>query len=143
MTALVENSSFELKVDSGAKCNVISDTTIKSLSFASKPRLNTQNGVELVTYSKDTIPTLGTCVLHCKISYVLFPLKFQVVKGDAKKKNNPGFERKHSNLISFPYILMCMKSLHHHANSRNRIISRAIFGVIIVSCLATNQAVYR
>ena len=84
VTAVVENSSFELKVDSGAKCNVISDTTIKSLSLSSKPRLNTKNGVKLVTYSKDTIPTLGTCVLHCKISDVLCPLEFQVVKGNAK-----------------------------------------------------------
>ena len=36
--ALVENSSFELKVDSGEKCNVISDTTAKSVSLSSKPR---------------------------------------------------------------------------------------------------------
>ena len=43
VTALVENSSFKLKVDSGAKCNVISDTTIKSLSLSSKPRSNTKN----------------------------------------------------------------------------------------------------
>ena len=38
VTALVENSSFELKVDSGEKCNVISDTTAKSVSLSSKPR---------------------------------------------------------------------------------------------------------
>ena len=84
VTALVKNSSFKLKVDSGAKSNVISDTTITSLSLSSKPLLNTNNGVKLVTYSKDTIPTLGTCVLHCKISDVLCQLEFQVVKGNAK-----------------------------------------------------------
>ena len=65
VTAVIENTPFELKVDSGAKCNVISDrSTIKSLSLCKKPQLNTKKKVKLVTYSKDTIETIGTCVLN-------------------------------------------------------------------------------
>ena len=66
VTAVIENTPFELKVDSGAKCNVISTSTIKSLSLCKKPQLNTKKKVKLVTYSKDTIETMGTCVLNCK-----------------------------------------------------------------------------
>ena len=73
VTAVIDNTSFDLKVDSGAKCNVISTETIKSLALCKKPQLNTKKKVKLVTYSKDTIETMGTCVLNCKISDVTSP----------------------------------------------------------------------
>ena len=84
VTAVIDNTSFDLKVDSGAKCNVISTKTIKSLALCKKLQLNTKEKVKLVTYSKDTIKTMGTCVLNCKISDVTSPIEFQVVRQNSK-----------------------------------------------------------
>ena len=78
-------------------------------------------------------------VLTCKISDVLCRFKFQVVR---KRQYDPGLESCTQTHSHFP-ILMFMKSLHHYANIRNRIISLAIFGLTTVSCLATSQAVYQ
>ena len=46
VTAVIDNTSFELKVDSGAKCNVISTKTIKSLALYKKPPLNMKKKVK-------------------------------------------------------------------------------------------------
>ena len=46
VTAVIDNTSFELKVYSGAKCNVISTETIKSLALCKKSQLNTKKKVK-------------------------------------------------------------------------------------------------
>ena len=76
VTAVIDNTSSELKVDSSAKCNVISTKTIKSLALCKKPQLNTKKKVILVTYSKKTIETMGTCVLNWKISDITISIEF-------------------------------------------------------------------
>ena len=48
VTAVIDNTSFELKVDSGAKCNVIYTETIKSLALCKKPQLNSKKKVKLM-----------------------------------------------------------------------------------------------
>ena len=63
VTAVIDNTLFKLKVDSGAKCNVISTESIKLLALCKIPQLNTKRKVKLVTYSNDEIETMGTCVL--------------------------------------------------------------------------------
>ena len=75
VTALIDNTSFEIKVDSGAKCNVISTEPITALALFKKPQLNTKNKVNLVTYSQDTIETMGKCLLNYRISGVTSPIK--------------------------------------------------------------------
>ena len=74
-----KHSSFELKIDSGAKCNVISIETIKTLKTTEKIRITSCNSVTLVTYSGDTMKTLGTCELPLTIAGVDATLLFQVV----------------------------------------------------------------
>ena len=74
-----KHSSFELKIDSGAKCNVISIETIKTLKTTEKIRITSCNSVTLVTYSGDTMKTLGTCELPLTIAGVDETLLFQVV----------------------------------------------------------------
>ena len=65
-----KHSSFELKIDSGAKCNFISIETIKTLKTTEKIRITSCNSVTLVTYSGDTMKTLGTCELPLTIAGV-------------------------------------------------------------------------
>ena len=57
-----------------------------------------------MTYRKDTIETMGTCVLNCKISDITSPIEFQVVHQNSK--SNSRFKRRsqtESHLISHLY----------------------------------------
>ena len=142
VTAVIDNTSLELKVDSGAKCYVISTETIKSLVLCKKPQLNTKKKMKLVTYSKDTNETMGTCVLNCKISDVTSPIEFQAVRQNSK--SILGLKRTHSNWISSHFIRMFMKFALHHVTEAEIIqISLLIFGRNTVISLATLQDAYQ
>ena len=82
VTAKVNNKNLELKVDSGAKCNVISMEQLKTVQLPVK--IDSSKTVSLISYSNDTIKTLGTTSLNCKFSDRNAMLKFHVVDSKAK-----------------------------------------------------------
>ena len=84
VTAIFEKNKFEMKIDSGAKCNVISLDTIQEFDIKNKVSIKSKDKVNLISYSGDKISTLGTCVLECDISGNKVPLTFQVVNKRAK-----------------------------------------------------------
>ena len=65
VAAVFENTPFELKVDSDAKCNVISTSTIKSLSLCKKH-------IWIWKGKLNIIKTIGKCVLNCNVSDVRY-----------------------------------------------------------------------
>ena len=80
MRASFNKSTFDLKIDSGAKCNVISLETIKTLNTQEKIRIKSSDSVTLVSFSGDKTSTLGTCALPLQIAGQQATLQFQVVK---------------------------------------------------------------
>ena len=80
VTATFNRSTFDLKIDSGAKCNVISLETIKTLDTQEKIRIKSRDSVTLVSFSGDKTSTLGTCALPLQIAGQQATLQFQVVK---------------------------------------------------------------
>ena len=63
VTAKFNNFVFELKIDSGANCNVFSLETIKTLKAKEKIVISSRNSVNLVSFSGDKTSVLGTCDL--------------------------------------------------------------------------------
>ena len=84
VTAVYEKNEFEMKIDSGAKCNVISLETIRKFAVKDKVSIKSKEKVNLISYSGDKISTLGTCMLVCEVSGSKVPLTFQVVDKPAK-----------------------------------------------------------
>ena len=82
ITANILNSPLELKVDSGAKCNVISIETLKALRIPFE--IDSTKKVNHISYSNNTITTLSTCHLNCSISGQNTILKFNIVKSRVK-----------------------------------------------------------
>ena len=76
VTSIFEKNKFEMKIDSGAKCNVILLDTIKEFDIKNKVSIKSKDKVSLISYSGDKISTLGTCVLECDISGNKVPLTF-------------------------------------------------------------------
>ena len=95
VTATFNKSTFDLKIDSGAKCNVISLETIKTLDTQEKIRSKSCDSVTLVSFSGDKTSTLGTCALPLQIAGKQATLQFQVVK----------FKKKHSWALQTQYVL--------------------------------------
>ena len=75
-TAEVFSKSLELKIDSGAKCNVISLETLKALNIPFK--IDSSRKANLVSFSNNVMKTLGICELNCNISNDNVPLRFHV-----------------------------------------------------------------
>ena len=82
ITAYTSNKPFDLKIDTGAKCNVISRSTLQSLRIPH--HINTSDKVTLFSYSNTKMNTLGTCELECVIANVNTILKFIVINESAK-----------------------------------------------------------
>ena len=80
VTPSFNKSTFDLKIDSGATCNVISLETIKTLNTQEKIRIKSSDSVTLVSFSGDKTSTLGTCALPLQIAGQQATLQFQVVK---------------------------------------------------------------
>ncbi len=57
------NGQLKVKVDTGAKCNVVSKRMLNSLTQTTP--INTTERVNLVAYGGETIDTEGTTVLQC------------------------------------------------------------------------------
>ena len=78
ITANISNTPLDLKINSGAKCNVISIETLKALRIPFE--IDSTKKVNLISYSNNTITTLGTCHLNYSISGQNTILKFNIVK---------------------------------------------------------------
>jgi len=57
-TVEIDGEQFELKIDTGAKCNVVTLDLFKRL--CSGKEINKSRAVQLVAYGGDTFTTLGT-----------------------------------------------------------------------------------
>ena len=77
VTVEVHSKPLKLKVDTGAKCNVLPKHIIDSLNISSK--IDCNNQVKLVSYSGNTIDTIGQIYLHCKYNDEIHELLFQVI----------------------------------------------------------------
>ena len=84
VAASFEGNNFELKIDSGAKCNVISLNTLEKFKVNDKIKIKASESVSLKAYGGQEIPTLGSCQLKIKIGDEEQVLTFLVVK--IKKK---------------------------------------------------------
>ena len=82
VTAEVLDKSLELKIDSGAKCNVISLATLKALNI--RFQIDTSQKASLISYSNNVMTTLGIGELNCKVSSKSVSLRFHVVDAKAK-----------------------------------------------------------
>ena len=65
----VNGSSVKFKVDTGSQANIIPWTIFKILQYT--PKLKPTKS-KLVSYSGDTIPTLGCCKLKCEDKFLEF-----------------------------------------------------------------------
>lgn len=82
-TVKVFDKALKLKVDTGAKCNVISLDTYRKIGN-NETLLKSQKQVNLVAFGGTEIKTTGTVTLKCKLAGQLYDLQFQVVKHDVQ-----------------------------------------------------------
>ncbi len=69
--------SLKLKVDTGARCNVLPKYILESLNICNK--IDYTKKVKLVSYSANTIDTIGQIHLHCKYNDKKHDILFQVI----------------------------------------------------------------
>ena len=77
-TININNKNIDMKVDTGAKCNVISQNVFQKIKR--NECIDTKNSSPLIAYSGDEIPTLGQVHLPCVIVNKTYILPFFVVK---------------------------------------------------------------
>ena len=73
----INGKQVELKIDTGAKCNVITLDLFKSLSGGEE--IDESKAVQLITYGGDTLSTLGTANFECNLKSRRRNLEFHVV----------------------------------------------------------------
>ncbi len=99
------NGQLKVKVDTGAKCNVVSKRMLNSLNQTTP--INTAEKVNLVAYGRETIDTEGTPVLQC----VRGEFTFHVVDRDVK----PLISLQDSNAMGLIQLGPDVHMLHHEA----------------------------
>lgn len=82
-TVTINDNTLELKVDTGAKCNVISLNTYKAIRQTEKLQ-KSHKLVKLVAFGGAVIESTGTVTMHCKLSEQPYDLTFQVVEEDVQ-----------------------------------------------------------
>ena len=80
-TARVNTHEIRLKIDTGAKCNVLPLDLFKKVP--KKETINKAKAVNLVAYGGERFPTLGTADLPCKTGDTTHLLTFQVLDRQA------------------------------------------------------------
>lgn len=75
----VGNKALQLKVDTGAKCNVISLDTCKEIGCKDKVQTSDKQ-TNLIAFGGTRIKSAGTITLKCKLAEQSYHLLFQVVK---------------------------------------------------------------
>jgi GTPase SAR1 family protein len=78
----INGKPLELKVDTGAKCNVLSSDALTEVRR--KERLNTSRRTRLVAYGGDEIPSAGSVYLSCLSACQPYDLRFQAVERDVQ-----------------------------------------------------------
>ena len=81
-TNLVLNGeSIKIKIDSGAKCNVLTKALASQISKASKMpiKVNKSKQVKLIAYGGDSFWTLGTANMECTHKGETYDLLFHIV----------------------------------------------------------------
>lgn len=76
-TVYVNGKSLELKVDTGAKCNVLSNDALAQVRR--KEKLDTSRRTRLIAYGGDEISSAGSVHLSCQSAHQSYDLQFQVV----------------------------------------------------------------
>ena len=76
VAASFEGNNFKLKIDLGAKCNVISLNTLKKFKVNDKIKNKASESVSLKAYGGQEIPKLGLCQLKLKKSTMETKNKF-------------------------------------------------------------------
>ena len=82
-TARVNTQEIRLKIDTGAKCNVLPLDLLKKVQ--KKETINKAKAVNLVAYGGERFLTLGTADLQCKIGDTTCLLTFQVLDKQATR----------------------------------------------------------
>lgn len=80
-TVKIHGSEVLLKIDTGAKCNVISSDLYQRVKH--KEKLDKTRIVNLVAYGGDTFPTLGAVDLPCQLAEGITKITFQVIERKA------------------------------------------------------------
>ena len=78
-TIQINDHDVKLKVDTGARCNVMPFDLFKQVRRAENSRL-----AQLVSYSRDSIQTLGETMFKCCSAGKTYNLKFHVIEKAAK-----------------------------------------------------------
>lgn len=81
-TVHVYGKPVELKVDTGAKCNVMDFNTFQHLR--KEEELNVLNTTKLIAYGGSELHTLGTVALPCCLARQTYDLLFYVIKSSAQ-----------------------------------------------------------
>ncbi len=81
-TVRVNNQDSEMKLDTGARCSVMSRATFESLR--SDEQINPSEAVKLVAFGGDSFSSLGTVKLVCSVNNQTHELTFQVVDRHVK-----------------------------------------------------------
>ena len=82
----LEGETVNMKVDTGAKCNVITKFLASKISKAQKKpiKVDKRKSVKLIAYGGNSFHTLGTTVLQCQHNEVTTDLLFHVVEKPVK-----------------------------------------------------------
>ena len=78
-TARINHKNVQLKIDTGAKCNVLSLATLEDIYSDQTQSIITKSSSDLITYSGEKFSTTGHTIIKCKIADKTAQLKFQVV----------------------------------------------------------------
>ena len=82
-TLTLDSSPVELKVDTGARCNVMPLQTLKQIN--PNKQINRSQRVSLVAYGGDTFKTVGTTTFQCDRNNNYYKLLFHVVDKEGQK----------------------------------------------------------
>ena len=81
-TVVINGKSIQLKIDTGAQCNVLPLQTFKTIRR--HERIKESRKSRLVDYGGNTIETLGTVTFQCQHNNNQESLTFHIIKLDAK-----------------------------------------------------------
>jgi transposase InsO family protein len=73
------DTEVRLKIDTGARCNVLPYNIYRDIEHSHNIRLDTSNPVRLVSYSGDHIRTIGTATIPCTHNEQRHDINFQIV----------------------------------------------------------------
>lgn len=118
-TVMVNNKSLKLKVDTGAKCNVISADTLKVIRHI-ESLYKPHKQVKLVAFGGAMINPIGAVNLQCMLNEQSYDLQFQVVKENVHSILGLKDSLK-MKLVTFS------KEVHHIDTAQQQALSERVF----------------